>query len=508
MNGREKMAPNNLSGFFSCAIFFVLPILVLTERAYVLPRRFGDGAYKYQGCAPVGGEKVVCAPANAEKVLVLDAAKKKSYPVDGEDLGNSERKYLFCAPMTGGNVVLCPPYNANKVLAIDAAGDISYSLLSEDYGAGTEKYSSCVAVGKTMVCAPYNANKVLVIDIEKKESLMKIDGLEDSNGAKYRSCAAASKGKVVCAPYNATKILMIDTREGTSELWDLPKDYDKVKAGDNFLWNDCQSMDGGKVVCAPYDAKDILVIDADLQVSYTKAVTGLGSVRGKYHSCAKAGKKVLCAPGNAAKVLLIMHPEENTPSRLLSKDYGNNPEKYLTCVAADGERVVVCAPYNADSVLIIDAEKETSRLVTGDYKNIQNKYRGCVAASKDQIWCPPANAEQVLAISTPIRTTTTTLRVTDDGPGAGSDFMPVVIGAVIGAVVIAVIAIIIAIASARRGTPAPAAAGAEEKNDDESPAPNEESENSGEIICPCCMQTCVNQSDGFCMACGASLDFT
>ncbi|KAJ8605434.1 hypothetical protein CTAYLR_003312 [Chrysophaeum taylorii] len=218
---------------------------------------------------------------------------------------------------------------------------------------------------------------------------------------KWRGVAAVgTTNTLFCAPYNASTVLVIDAE--TKEVATIEcEEVDEKKC----KWTGIAAV-GNTLFCAPFDASEVLVIDAT-----TKSVSAIDcagySFGGKeeratrkWMGIAAVGNTLFCAPFDASSVLVI----DATTMSVSTVKCGVEGDGKWSGIAAVG-RTLFCAPHNASSLLVVDAKtKSVSKIECG--VDGPSKWSG-IAAVGDTLFCAPYDASSVLVVDTKIKSVST-----------------------------------------------------------------------------------------------------
>jgi DNA-binding beta-propeller fold protein YncE len=120
----------------------------------------------------------------------------------------------------------------------------------------------------------------------------------------------------------------------------------------------------------------------------------------KWHGICAVGTKLYCAPCNASSVLVI-DADTDTVSTI---ECGVAGEQKWGGICAVGTKLY-CAPRNASSVLVIDTETDTVSTIECGVAGEEKWYGICAVGTK--LYCAPASASSVLVIDTETDTVST-----------------------------------------------------------------------------------------------------
>merc|ERR1740124_119744 len=141
--------------------------------------------------------------------------------------------------------------DSHCILVIDTEIDTTYGINYGERSGDEYKWSGITTVGKKMFCSPYCSSSILIIDGDS-ESIRKIS-CNDSSEWKWWGITAL--GTIAyCAPYNSKSMLIIDTENETIQTID-------VKTSGNEQWQGLTAVTNNKVVCAPFKAEELLMIE-------------------------------------------------------------------------------------------------------------------------------------------------------------------------------------------------------------------------------------------------------
>eukprot|EP00531_Pseudo-nitzschia_arenysensis_P000412 CAMPEP_0116121882 /NCGR_PEP_ID=MMETSP0329-20121206/3927_1 /TAXON_ID=697910 /ORGANISM="Pseudo-nitzschia arenysensis, Strain B593" /LENGTH=1003 /DNA_ID=CAMNT_0003615711 /DNA_START=25 /DNA_END=3036 /DNA_ORIENTATION=- len=192
---------------------------------------------------------------------------------------------------------------------------------------------------------------------------------------------ALYRTKLFCAPANANDILVINA--DTKETRTIPCGVEG-----RFKWSGIACC-GNKIFCAPWDASDILVINADTEKTHTIPCGVEGDY--KWSGIACCGNKLFCVPCYTNDILVIDADTEEThllPSGVVgdAKWFG---------IACYGKKLF-CAPFYASDILVIDAITEEIHTIPCGV-NGEWKWRG-IACYGTKLFCAPFAANSILVI--------------------------------------------------------------------------------------------------------------
>eukprot|EP00927_Polykrikos_kofoidii_P069497 TRINITY_DN65004_c0_g1_i1.p1 TRINITY_DN65004_c0_g1~~TRINITY_DN65004_c0_g1_i1.p1 ORF type:complete len:369 (+),score=52.01 TRINITY_DN65004_c0_g1_i1:180-1286(+) len=225
--------------------------------------------------------------------------------------------------------------------------------------------------------------------------------------------AVDKDGDVFCAPFSGHALAVIAGRRVAA----VPG-----AGSSGCKWLGMAIADDRNIYCSPFNADSIMVIPpADprkrapfgsnpcvLDDRVVKFIKGVGPEMCKWTGAAKGNDgNIYCAPFNSESVLVI--EPENMDFNLL-QGAGSGKGKWSgAAVAPDG--TIFCAPFNADSVLMIEPHERTLTFLgrvgsvedetdTVTIPKGNSKWLGAAFASNGKIYCAPYNASTVLVINT------------------------------------------------------------------------------------------------------------
>ncbi|CAE8657580.1 unnamed protein product, partial [Polarella glacialis] len=168
---------------------------------------------------------------------------------------------------------------------------------------------------------------------------------------------------------------------------------------------------GGWLFCAPHDACAVLAVsDGNREL---KLFGDLGSnnsnnnsnsnnnddvnnnnTSGKWFGIAagNCGRLLYCAPYNAQQVLVI---DSSTLELSFVEGAGEGTRKW-SGIARGPDGLLFCAPYDADEVLVIDPRSDSLALIPCVGGAGKAKWSGIALAADGQLYCAPACAKTVL----------------------------------------------------------------------------------------------------------------
>jgi len=350
----------------------------------------------------VAGLKLYCAPSAAKEMLVLDPSQeedsdKVSYisllagvkEKDKEKVMEKKFKYSGICSMSNGSI-FCAPFEAKEILCIGA----------------TQSSPSAQQVKRS----PLDAARRGITGIKE-------DGPRTKVNNKY-SGICAHQGRLFMAPASAKDAIAGDVADDSvSKVVDLNSRSTGAGGGSDegfqLKYRGICPM-SGKLYCAPFNAKEVMVIDPDATDDATRiGHIAIGSQSpqggGKWDGICSLNGKLYCAPFNASDVLILDPQAEDEASKvtllpLTSSNDGaswmRGGAKYSGICALGGK--LYCAPYDAEEVLVIDPDapaddQKISYIPLGSVGRQKNKWQG-ICAFGGRLYCAPADAQDVLVI--------------------------------------------------------------------------------------------------------------
>ena len=224
--------------------------------------------------------------------------------------------------------------------------------------------SSPGAVQNSVVGSGVLPTTKIAIPVDVRKSFAKTDG-EKFAGAVY------ANEKVYAIPHQRTRVLAIDTQSYTvEEFGDFTADM--AEAG-GALWH------GGAL--------------------------GIGA----------SASKIFCAPYGARRVMVIDTASQNPATRVsyVGSQFAAGGEKWRGAACTKDGRIVM-APYNANSVLVVDPVAETTTEITGytTWLTGSAKFSGCVTSREGLVYLIPYNSRYLIEMN-PVGATGPTFRQID-----------------------------------------------------------------------------------------------
>lgn len=233
----------------------------------------------------------------------------------------------------------------------------------------------------------------------------------------------ASDGCVYFPSDGATAVLVAEPTENplAPRIWRLSRPADCAQDDEGPHWlawgRGALSADGASIVCGPFDAGSILVIDTLRRAARAEPLpAGLREGRGKWSDVALAdGGRLVAAPFEAASVLClapdvaragdsggglapmvaeaIRGPSLQAWAGALDRDAG--PKWTRGVLAADG--CLYCGPLSAPSVLRVDPQRQSLTML-GDFGCMQGKWNEGTLGSDGNVYFSPDGAMSVLVV--------------------------------------------------------------------------------------------------------------
>ena len=171
--------------------------------------------------------------------------------------------------------------------------------------------ASVVARDGRIYSPPFSpsSRQVLVIDSEEGMSF-RLDEVCGGAGYKWITAAAADNGNIYSPPHDAAAVLVISPgRKGSSvpaSSYLIDENHGSVPG----KWATATLAPNGKIYCTPYEADSVLVIDPELDVSFT-----IGQVVGGIQKCGAAsivGTRIFAPPLFGDSNVLVVDTTSDT----------------------------------------------------------------------------------------------------------------------------------------------------------------------------------------------------
>lgn len=164
--------------------------------------------------------------------------------------------------------VYCVPHNYNGGVVVVDPVDYSVTEIGRNLNPGVTNamyWGGVLAGNNKIYFCPYRATSVMVIDPSIDNPVNRISYIQlpevwsTSTTAKWRGCCLSPTGKIVCAPYNATAVLIIDPATDTASL--AYEDATWITETPSERFSGCVTAIDGNVFMVPYNAASIVTLD-------------------------------------------------------------------------------------------------------------------------------------------------------------------------------------------------------------------------------------------------------
>ena len=216
-----------------------------------------------------------------------------------------------------------------------------------------------------------------------------------SNGLKFVGGVLGTDGNVYCIPHDFASLVVLNPQDLTVQQIGKPV-YDGTSDQPSLYWGGVLAGNG-KIYCCPYNAGKIMVIDPSIdnsedRIEYIPLPTGYINGTQKWRGCCvtKTGK-IYCAPFDAKGVLIIDPSKDLATVEFTEVDNtwitGTEGERYSGCVSG-GDGKVYMVPFNAPDIVAIDPVTK-SWTATSTRVNAQNKWIGGIMGQNGKLYLIP-----------------------------------------------------------------------------------------------------------------------
>jgi len=212
----------------------------------------------------------------------------------------------------------------------------------------------------------------------------------------------APDGIIYCFPYGSVSTIM--TIDPETHVVDTSH---KTGVGGSSDYLGATLHPNGNIYLIPATATNVGVYDYATNTfsSTTSGLTGLAAGAAKWHGgCLASNGKIYCAPYNNNSVLIIdpATPSTDVSSIATLTTYAASSWRQ-GCLASTG--LIYFSPMNGTSVLIVDPSADTADEATIAGITGTNKYCQGILAPNGKIYCLPITANHVLVVDPATNTT-------------------------------------------------------------------------------------------------------